>query len=49
MAHIQKRGKAYRFMVSCGYGIKGNQQMYTMTWHPPEGMSAKKAEKEAIK
>ena len=47
MANIQKRGNSYRFRVSAGYDASGKQIVKTMTWTPPEGMTAKKAEKEA--
>ena len=47
MANIQKRGNSYRFRVSAGYDVNGKQIVKTKTWTPPEGMSAKKAEKEA--
>jgi len=47
MATIQKRGTSYRFTVSCGYDINGKQIRKTMTWTPPEGMTTRKAEREA--
>lgn len=46
MANIRKRGNTYQIRVSCGYDTKGEQIMQTMTWKPPEGMTAKQAEKE---
>ena len=45
MANIRKRGNTYQIRVSCGYDTKGEQIMQTMTWKPPEGMTAKQAEK----
>jgi len=47
MANITKRGNSYRFRVSAGYSTDGKQIFKTMTWTPPAGMSAKRAEKEA--
>ncbi len=47
MATIQKRGNSYRFVVSCGYNADGKQVRKTMTWTPPEGMTARKAKREA--
>ncbi len=47
MATIQKRGNSFRFVVSCGYDINGKQYRETTTWTPPEGMTARKAEREA--
>ncbi len=47
MATVKKRGDSYRFTVSCGYDINGKQIRKTTTWTPPEGMTARKAEKEA--
>ena len=49
MANIRKRGNSYQIRVSCGYDTKGNQVSKTMTWKPPEGMTAKQADKEAQK
>lgn len=46
MANIRKRGNTYQIRVSCGYDTKGNQVVQTMSWRPPEGMTAKQAEKE---
>ena len=46
MANIRKRGNTYQIRVSCGYDTKGNQVVQTMSWKPPEGMTAKQAEKE---
>lgn len=51
MANITKRvgknGKvSYLIRVSTGYGIDGKQRKQSMTWTPPEGMSAKKIEKQ---
>lgn len=47
MATIKKRGKSYLFRCYAGYATNGRQIEKTMTWTPPEGMSEKKAEKEA--
>lgn len=47
MATITKRGNSYRITVSCGYGLNGKQLRRTMTWVPPEGMTAKQIQKEA--
>ena len=46
MANIRKRGNTYQIRVSCGYDTKGEQITQTMSWKPPEGMTAKQAEKE---
>ena len=47
MATIKKRGKSYLFRCYDGYDTQGRQIERTMTWTPPQGMSEKKAEKEA--
>ena len=47
MATIRKRGNSYQIRVSCGYDVKGNQILKTMTYKPSAGMTAKKALKEA--
>jgi integrase len=47
VANIKKRGDTYRIRVSCGYDTKGKQVMASKTWKPPDGMSEKRAEKEA--
>ena len=47
MATIKKRGNSYLFRCYAGYATNGRQIEKTMTWTPPEGMSEKKAEKEA--
>ena len=49
MANIRKRGNTYQIRVSCGYKLNGEQVVQTMSWRIPEGMSAKKAKKEAEK
>lgn len=49
MATIRKRGNSYQFRCSAGYDQKGNQVTKTMTWQIPEGMSERKAEKEALR
>lgn len=47
MATITKRGDSYRFRCYDGYNTTGRQIERSMTWNIPEGMSEKKAEKEA--
>lgn len=47
MANITKRGNAYSIRCSAGFDVNGKRLMKTMTWAIPEGMSEKKAEKEA--
>ncbi len=47
MATIGKRGNTYRIRVSGGYTADGKQVRSSFTWTPPEGMSEKKARKEA--
>lgn len=47
MATIRKRGNTYQIRCYDGYDASGKQVERTMTWHPPEGMSEKRAEKEA--
>ncbi len=52
MAQVTKRigtnGKtSFLIRVSNGYGTDGKQRKKSMTWVPPQGMSAKKAEKQA--
>ena len=47
MATVKKRGKSYLIRCYDGYDVHGKQVERTMTWHPPEGMSEKRAEKEA--
>ena len=49
MANIRKRGNTYQIRVSCGYNTKGEQVVQTMSWKPPEGMTAKQVEKEVKK
>ena len=46
MATIQKRGKAIRYLFSCGYDLNGKQIRRTMTWTPAEGMTKRQTEKE---
>ena len=48
MATIKKRGNSYLFRCYDGYTQDGRQKERTMTWKIPEGMSEKKAEKEAL-
>ncbi len=47
MATIKRRGNSFLFRCYAGYDQKGKQIEKTMTWKIPEGMSEKKAEKEA--
>ena len=47
MATIKRRGNSYLFRCYEGYDQNGRQKERTMTWRIPEGMSEKKAEKEA--
>ncbi len=47
MATIKKRGNSYLFRCYDGYDQNGKQIERTMTWRIPEGMTEKKAEKEA--
>lgn len=49
MASIQKRKNAYTLVAYQGYNAMGKQIRKTKTWKIPAGMSAKKAEKEALK
>ncbi|MGN0467991.1 MAG: tyrosine-type recombinase/integrase [Acutalibacteraceae bacterium] len=46
MATITKRNNTYKITVSSGSDINGKQIRHFMTWKPPEGMTAKQAEKE---
>ena len=45
MASIRKRGNSYTVTAYMGYDERGKQLKRTTTFHPPEGVSAKKAEK----
>ncbi|MCI8284812.1 MAG: tyrosine-type recombinase/integrase [Firmicutes bacterium] len=47
MAYVKKRGDSYFIRCSAGYDSTGKQIQKSMTWRIPEGMSPKKAEKEA--
>lgn len=49
MASIRKRGNAYELTAYTGYTDGGTQKKKSKTWKIPEGMSEKKAEKEAYK
>jgi len=49
MANIRKRGNTYQIRVSCGYNSEGEQVSQSMSWRPPDGMTARQAEKEAQK
>lgn len=42
-AGIVQRGKSFLFKVYCGYKPNGKQICKTRTWHPPKGVSEKKA------
>lgn len=46
MATIEKRGSAYKIVVSKGYDINGKQLRERMTWTPTPGMTPKQIEKE---
>lgn len=46
MASIEKRGKSYRIVVSCGYDINNEQIKHNTTWKPEPGMTKKQIEKE---
>lgn len=45
MASIRKRGNSYTVTAYMGYDEQGRQLKRTTTFHPPNGVSAKKAEK----
>lgn len=47
MASITRRGGSYSIRCSAGYDITGKQIIRSMTWHVPDGMGEKKAEREA--
>ena len=47
MANVKRRGNSYSIRVSAGYDTTGKQIVKSMTWKIPDGMSDKKAEKEA--
>ena len=47
MATIKKRGNSYLIRCYDGYDQTGRQIERTMTWKIPQGMSDKKAEREA--
>jgi len=49
MASIRKRGNSYLLRVSNGYTTDGKQIDSTKTWRIPDGMSARNAEKEALR
>lgn len=49
MATIQKRGKSFRIRAYVGYDVNGKQIERTTTWTPPDGMTARQAEKEALR
>ena len=49
MANITKRGDSYRIRVFCGYDLEGRQKSVSKTWKIPDGMTARRAEKEAHK
>ncbi len=48
MATIKKRGNSYLIRCYDGYDQNGKQIERTMTWKIPEGLTEKKAEKEAL-
>lgn len=45
MASLTKRGKSYKVMVSCGYGMDGRQIRKTATFTPPESVTEGKGRK----
>ena len=47
MATIKKRGNSYLIRCYDGYDQTGRQIERTMTWKIPQGMSDRKAEREA--
>lgn len=47
MAYTRRRGDSYQIEVSNGYDVYGRQLKVFKTWNIPQGMSGKKAEKEA--
>lgn len=49
MANIQKRGNSYLITVSDGFDIHGKRKKQFSIWNIPENMSAKSAEKEALR
>lgn len=49
MANIEKRGTAYRIVVSCGYDTLGKQIKHYLTYKPTEGISQKQLDKELNK
>ena len=46
MATVTKRGNSYKITVSCGYDMNNKQIRRTMTWKPPENMTARQVKKE---
>ena len=46
MAHIEKRGEAYRITACAGYDITGKQIKHSMTWRPERGLTARQIKKE---
>lgn len=49
MASIRKRKNSYLIRVSCGYDTNGKQIVKYMTWKPDKELTAKQAEKEAVR
>ena len=45
MASIRKRGETYTITAYMGYDDSGKQRKKTTTFHPPDGVTANKAEK----
>lgn len=45
MSSIEKRGSTYKITVSCGYDSEGKKLRKTMTWEPPEGLTARQTDK----
>lgn len=46
MANIEKRGNAFRIVVSGGFNVNGKRIKHTMNYKPPEGLSSTKLKKD---
>lgn len=46
MANIEKRGNAFRIVVSGGFDVNGKRIKHTMNYKPPEGLSPTKLKKD---
>ena len=49
MATVEKRGSAFRIVVSSGYNLAGRQVRRTMTWKPEPGMTGRQVQRELEK